>query len=348
MPSASYQMPSASSQLPSASSQLPSASYQLPSASYQLPSALPNCNDWLIGAPWRQVSVLAAVIDQFYAEGNFGKRVKALLVAVFTTEEIVNNNTIGSEVLGKLDQNKLCAIREHLATLQPDGEPTPGTFYHKSALFINARCLRIRYGKGEKKSGEKAIENLVSASLTCTGNSVPPNPNSDPLHQNPNSEPPLNDDREHLDGDHERAKSDSGPSYAISRQAALNTSTLAVRTSAIIRKRLDTQLNRRHDRALSATHLQRQETWNKKTFSDNFKETFHGIKRVPALLYRNPNQSVEELNLQHLEDKGSEAMHDTSNNGKNLLAELPSKLEAKVKREELSKAVEQLKKEKQQ
>ncbi|CAH1248528.1 Hypp8207 [Branchiostoma lanceolatum] len=242
MPNAANHPLSASYQLPSASSQLPSASSQLPSASYQLPR--------LIGAPWRQVSVPAAVIDQVYAEENFGKRVKALLVAVFTTEEIVNNNTIGSEVLGKLDQNKLCAIRGEVSIViqntwppsNPMENPRQAPFTIKMHSIINARCRRIRYGKGEKNSGEKAFENLVSAFLTCTGNSVSPNPNSDPLHQNPNSEPPLNDDREHLDGDHE----------------PLNTSILAVRTSATIRKRLDTQLNHRHGRALSATHLQRQ------------------------------------------------------------------------------------------
>ncbi|CAH1239156.1 Hypp5731 [Branchiostoma lanceolatum] len=225
-------VPAAKCIVPAAKCLIPTASSQLPSASYQLPR--------LIGAPWRQMSVPAAVIDQVYAQGNIG--VKALPVAVFTTEEIVNNNTIGSEVLGKLDQNKLCAIRGV-------GE--------------------IRHGKGEKKSGEKAFENLVSAFLTCTENSVPPNPNSDPLHQNPNSEPPLNDDREHLDGDHEQ-------------------------------------------------------TWKKKTLSDNFKETFHGEKRIPSFLYTNPNQSVEELNLQHLEETGSEAIYDTSNRFKNLLAELTS------------------------
>ncbi|CAH1248521.1 Hypp8200 [Branchiostoma lanceolatum] len=201
--------PSAENQSLSAENQMPNAANHPPSASYPLPR--------LIGAPWRQVSVPAAVIDQVYAEGNFGKRVKGLLVAVFTIEEIVNNNTIGSEDLGKLDQNKLCAIREHLTTLQPDENPRQALFTIKVHCIINARCRRIRYGKGEKKS--------VSAFLTCTGNSVPPNPNSDPLHQNPNSEPPLNDDLEHLDGDHQ----------------PLNTSILAVRTSPTIRKRLDTQ-----------------------------------------------------------------------------------------------------------
>ncbi|CAH1274509.1 Hypp5327 [Branchiostoma lanceolatum] len=58
------------------------------------------------------------------------------------------------------------------------------------------------------------------------------------------------------------------------------------------------------------------ETMTKKT-SDNLKETFHGVKRVPTLLYANPNRSVEEFNLQHLEDTGSEAMHDSCNHGKN-------------------------------
>ncbi|CAH1259109.1 Hypp2154 [Branchiostoma lanceolatum] len=68
------------------------------------------------------------------------------------------------------------------------------------------------------------------------------------------------------------------------------------------------------------------ETMTKKTLSDNLKETFHGVKRVPTLLYANPNQSVEELNLQYLEDTGSEAMHDSCNHTKNLMAELASRV----------------------
>ncbi|CAH1275881.1 Hypp9376 [Branchiostoma lanceolatum] len=181
LPGAPYQPhQSVSSQLPGApyqpnqsvSSQLPGAPYQpnqsvssqLPGAPYQpppspSPSSSNGTGNRLIGAPWRQVSVPAAVIDQVCAEENFGKRVKALLVAVFTTNEIVTNNTLGSEGLGKLDENKLSAIREHLATLQPANQavnPHQAPFTIKVHSIINARCRRIRYGKGEKKSGESS------------------------------------------------------------------------------------------------------------------------------------------------------------------------------------------------
>ncbi|CAH1264061.1 Hypp2837 [Branchiostoma lanceolatum] len=146
---------------PSAAKQQPARALFQPSPITENQVPRTNCNDWLIGAPWRQVSVPAAVIDQVYAEENFG-RIKALLVAVFTTEEIVNNNTIGSEVLGKLDQNKLCAIRGEVSiiiqnTLPPSNpmeNPRQAPFTIKVHSIINARCRRIRYGKGEKKSGE--------------------------------------------------------------------------------------------------------------------------------------------------------------------------------------------------
>ncbi|XP_019632908.1 PREDICTED: uncharacterized protein LOC109476416 isoform X2 [Branchiostoma belcheri] len=72
------------------------------------------------------------------------------------------------------------------------------------------------------------------------------------------------------------------------------------------------------------------ETMTKKALSDAFKETFHGVKRVPTLLYQKPNQSVEELNLQYLEETASEPMHDLSNHTKNLLSELPSRVPKEV------------------
>ncbi|CAH1266675.1 Hypp3500 [Branchiostoma lanceolatum] len=64
----------------------------------------------LIGSPWRHVYVPAAVINQVYAEDNFGERVKAPMVAVFTAEETVNNTTLGSEGLGKLDPTSFAIL----------------------------------------------------------------------------------------------------------------------------------------------------------------------------------------------------------------------------------------------
>ncbi|KAI8490627.1 hypothetical protein Bbelb_318950 [Branchiostoma belcheri] len=65
----------------------------------------------LIGAPWRQVYVPAPVLDQVRSQGDFAKRVKALLMAVFTMDEIINNNTMGSDGLGQLDASRLSALR---------------------------------------------------------------------------------------------------------------------------------------------------------------------------------------------------------------------------------------------
>ncbi|CAH1248619.1 Hypp8311 [Branchiostoma lanceolatum] len=72
------------------------------------------------------------------------------------------------------------------------------------------------------------------------------------------------------------------------------------------------------------------EGMTKKDLNVQMKHTLHGVKRIPTLLYQSPNASVEELNIQHLEEPGSEAMHDLCNHAKNLLEEIPSRVSTHV------------------
>ncbi|KAI8487314.1 hypothetical protein Bbelb_351120 [Branchiostoma belcheri] len=94
----------------------------------------------------RQVYVPASVLDQLRSQGDFAKRVKALLMTVFTVDEIINNNTMGSDGLGQLDASRLSALREQLAAMTPGEHVNPhGAAYMKKVhRIINARCRKIR------------------------------------------------------------------------------------------------------------------------------------------------------------------------------------------------------------
>ena len=56
-------------------------------------------------------------------------------------------------------------------------------------------------------------------------------------------------------------------------------------------------------------------------------ESLHGVCRVPALLYNNPNATLESLNLGGYEVLPCEPMHDISHHIENLLTELPAHIE---------------------
>ncbi|KAI8490510.1 hypothetical protein Bbelb_317780 [Branchiostoma belcheri] len=83
------------------------------------------------------------MLDQVRSQGDFAKRVKALLMAVFTIDEI-NNNTMGSD--GLVDAGRLSALREQLAAMTPGEHVNPhGAAYMKKVhRIINARCRKIR------------------------------------------------------------------------------------------------------------------------------------------------------------------------------------------------------------
>ena len=49
----------------------------------------------------------------------------------------------------------------------------------------------------------------------------------------------------------------------------------------------------------------------------------HGIQRVPALIYNNPLDTLESLNLSKYEILVTEPLHDISNHIKNLYQEIP-------------------------
>ncbi|XP_019624951.1 PREDICTED: uncharacterized protein LOC109470439 [Branchiostoma belcheri] len=72
------------------------------------------------------------------------------------------------------------------------------------------------------------------------------------------------------------------------------------------------------------------EDMNKTNLNVHLKHTLHGVKRIPTLLYGCPNASVEDLNLSHLEEPGSEAMHDLCNHAKNLFEEIPHRVPTHV------------------
>ena len=63
------------------------------------------------------------------------------------------------------------------------------------------------------------------------------------------------------------------------------------------------------------------------------------MRRVPALLYNNPNATLESLNLGGYEVLPCELMHDISHHIENLLTELPSHIEDESCRKKLEEAV---------
>ncbi|CAH1250805.1 LGMN [Branchiostoma lanceolatum] len=64
------------------------------------------------------------------------------------------------------------------------------------------------------------------------------------------------------------------------------------------------------------------EKMTKKELEQETKTMLRGIKRMPALLQPQPTQSLQELNIQHLEAPAGESMHDILNHTKNVLEEL--------------------------
>ncbi|KAI8490539.1 hypothetical protein Bbelb_318070 [Branchiostoma belcheri] len=112
-----------------------------------------------------QVYVPASLLDQVRSQGDFAKRVKALLMAVFTMDEIINNNTMGSDGLGQLDASRLSALREQLAAMTPGEHVNPhdAAYMKKVHRIINARCRKIRWEKGEKRNRVyRAISGLLT------------------------------------------------------------------------------------------------------------------------------------------------------------------------------------------
>ena len=59
----------------------------------------------------------------------------------------------------------------------------------------------------------------------------------------------------------------------------------------------------------------------------------HGIQRVPALMYKNPTESLSNLNLSKYEILFTEPLHDISNHIKNIYQELPWHFEKESKKE---------------
>ena len=59
------------------------------------------------------------------------------------------------------------------------------------------------------------------------------------------------------------------------------------------------------------------------------KEELHGVQRVPALMYHNPDLSLDEINCGDYEILGFEPLHDISHHIENIRTELPSHLPKK-------------------
>ena len=57
----------------------------------------------------------------------------------------------------------------------------------------------------------------------------------------------------------------------------------------------------------------------------------HGLQRLPALMFNNPESSLQQLNLQHYEIFNNEPLHDISNHIKNIYNELPRHMEKPFK-----------------
>ena len=62
----------------------------------------------------------------------------------------------------------------------------------------------------------------------------------------------------------------------------------------------------------------------KKELENSLTSELHGIQRVPALLFENPQEDLKTLNLEHYEILVCEPMHDVSKHIENVLTELPS------------------------
>ena len=64
----------------------------------------------------------------------------------------------------------------------------------------------------------------------------------------------------------------------------------------------------------------------------------HGIQRLPALLFQNPTDNLDELFLQHYEILNNEPLHDVSHHTQNLYEEIPNHL-PKVFKQSLKKII---------
>jgi hypothetical protein len=67
----------------------------------------------------------------------------------------------------------------------------------------------------------------------------------------------------------------------------------------------------------------------KEELQNLLKEELHGVQRVPALLYPNPEVPLDEINCGNYEILGFEPLHDISHHIENVLTELPSHLPKK-------------------
>ena len=73
-----------------------------------------------------------------------------------------------------------------------------------------------------------------------------------------------------------------------------------------------------HERNISFTC-----TSNQKELQDLLNKQMHDIKRLPSLLYNNPNADLKELNLEQYEILNNEPLHDISHHTQNLYEEIP-------------------------
>ncbi|KAI8487319.1 hypothetical protein Bbelb_351170 [Branchiostoma belcheri] len=118
----------------------------------------------------RQVYVPASVLDQLRSQGDFAKRVKALLMAVFTMDEIINNNTMGSDGLGQLDASRL-ATRRH--DTWGTCEPTWCGIHEESPLNYKCALPQDQVGEGGKV-GRNRVYRAISGLLTYGPRRGPP------------------------------------------------------------------------------------------------------------------------------------------------------------------------------
>ena len=77
----------------------------------------------------------------------------------------------------------------------------------------------------------------------------------------------------------------------------------------------------------------------KEELQNLLKEELHGVQRVPALLYQNPDLPLDEINCGDYEVLGFEPLHDISHHIENVLTELPSHL-SKDEASELNALIE--------
>ena len=78
---------------------------------------------------------------------------------------------------------------------------------------------------------------------------------------------------------------------------------------------------------------------SKEELQNLLKEELHGVQRVPALLYQNPDLPLDEINCGDYEVLGFEPLHDISHHIENVLTELPSHL-SKDEASELNALIE--------